>query len=171
MAIALLLLCVATLFWVRGIDTQPQARWRIARQRFTRPMQTVMGLSAIAALCLGSLIYYNTHLLNAPPSRAQMEAQVVAYEKAYGSLIDAQPKIAAIDLQGDLYPEEDGRFAVTGTYTLENRTQQPINKILLNVPQVNGQMSEQEFQMGRAREVCTRFLQALPTHHPSRELP
>ncbi len=135
LAIALLLLGVATLFWVRGIDTQPQARWRIARQRFTRPMQMGMGLSAIAALFLGGLIYYNTHLLNSAPSRAQMETQVVAYEKAYGSLIDAQPKIAAIDLQGDLYPEEDGRFAVTGTYTLENRTQQPINKILLNVPQ------------------------------------
>jgi ABC-type transport system involved in multi-copper enzyme maturation permease subunit len=135
LAIALLLLCVTTLFWVRGIDTQPKTRWRIARQRFTRPMQMVMGLSAIAALCLGGLIYYNTHLSNPAPSRAQMEAQVVAYEKAYGNLIDAQPKITAVELQGDLYPEEDGRFALKGTYTLENRTQQPINKILLNLPQ------------------------------------
>jgi len=134
LAIALLLLCVVTLFWVRGIDTQPKTRWRIACQRFTRPMQTMVGLGAIAALLLGGWIFYHTHLLNPSPSRAQVEAQTTAYEQAYGRLINAQPKITAIDLQGDLYPEEDGRFAVRGTYTLENKTQQPIDTILLNLP-------------------------------------
>ncbi|QKD81485.1 hypothetical protein HPC62_04170 [Thermoleptolyngbya sichuanensis A183] len=133
LAIALLLLCVSALFWVRGVDTQPKQRWRIARQRFTRPMQTVMGLSALAAILLGGWIFYNTHLLNPAPSRAQVEAQVIAYEQAYGRLIDAQPKITAVDWQGDLYPEADGRFAVKGTYTLENKTQQPIDTILLNL--------------------------------------
>ncbi|WP_088889014.1 ABC transporter permease/M1 family aminopeptidase [Leptolyngbya ohadii] len=134
LAIALLLICISVLFWVRGIDTHPKARWRIARQRFTRPMQIVMGLSAIAALCLGGWIFYNTHLLNAGSSRAEITDQAVAYEKAYGRLIDAQPKITAIDLQGDLYPDEDSRFSLRGTYTLENKTQNPIETILLNVP-------------------------------------
>ncbi|HIK46418.1 MAG TPA: hypothetical protein IGR64_16280 [Leptolyngbyaceae cyanobacterium M65_K2018_010] len=134
LAIALLLICISILFWVRGVDTQPKQRWRIARQRFTRPMQTVMGLSALTAALLGGWIFYNTHLLHPAPSRAQVTDQVIAYEKAYGHLIDAQPKITAIDLQGDLYPDEDGRFAVKGTYTLENKTPQPIDTILLNLP-------------------------------------
>ncbi|MBF2085277.1 hypothetical protein [Thermoleptolyngbya sp. C42_A2020_037] len=134
LAIALLLLCISALFWVRGVDTQPKQRWRIARQRFTRPMQTVMGLSALAAILLGGWIFYNTHLLNPALSRAQVEAQVIAYEQAYGRLIEAQPKITAVDWQGDLYPEADGRFAVKGTYTLENKTQKPIDTILLNLP-------------------------------------
>ena len=56
--IALLLLCLSALFWVRGVDTQPQQRWRIARQRFTRPMQTVMGLSALTAVLLGGWSVY-----------------------------------------------------------------------------------------------------------------
>lgn len=133
LALALLLICISTLFWVRGIDTAPKARWRIARQRFTRPIQIVMALSAIAALCLGGWIFYNTHLLHPESSRAEITDQVVAYEKAYGRLIDAQPKITAIDLQGDLYPE-DSRFALRGTYTLENKTKKPIDTILLNVP-------------------------------------
>lgn len=133
LAIAILLLCVATLFWVRGVETQPKQRWRIARQRFTRPMQMVMSLSAIAALCLGGWIFYNTQILTPSLSRDQANAQFIAYEKAYGGLIDAQPKVTAINLQGDMYPEEDSRFAVRGTYTLENKTQKPIDTLLINV--------------------------------------
>lgn len=134
LAIALLLICISALFWVRGVDTHPQARWRIARQRFTRPIQTVMALSAIAALCLGGWIFYNTHLLQGNSSDAERTAQGIAYEKAYGRLINAQPKITAIDLQGDLYPDQDPHFALRGTYTLENKTAKPITTILLNVP-------------------------------------
>ncbi len=133
LAIALLLICVTALFWVRGVDTQPKQRWRIARQRFTRPMQMVMALSAIAALLLGGWIYYNTAMLNAGTNRGEGVAQLVAYEQTYGNLRDAQPKITAINLQGDLYPDEDSRFAVKGTYTLENQTQQPIDTILIQV--------------------------------------
>jgi ABC-2 type transport system permease protein len=133
LAIALLLICITALFWVRGADTQPKQRWRIARQRFTRPMQTVMALSAIAALLLGGWIYYNTALLSAGTNRGEGVAQLVAYEQAYGHLRDAQPTITAINLQGDLYPDEDARFAVKGTYSLENQTQQPIDTILIQV--------------------------------------
>lgn len=82
LAIAMLLLCVCALFWVRGIDTNPKARWQIARQRFTRPMQMVMGLSAIAAFGLGGWIFYNTHLLSPQSSRTLIEAEVIAYEQA-----------------------------------------------------------------------------------------
>jgi len=153
-AIALLLLCIAALFWVRGVDTQPKQRWRIARQRFTRPMQTVMALSAVAALLLGGWIYYNTQVVNGGTSIAEAIPQLVAYEKAYGHLRDAQPKITAINLQGDLYPNEDSRFVVKGTYTLENKTQKPIDTILISVPeavQVNqlalsGRPGEQQVQ-------------------------
>lgn len=134
LAIALLLICVTALFWVRGVDTYPKQRWRIARQRFTRPMQMVMALSAVAALLLGGWIYYNTTMLNAGAARGEGVAQLVAYEQTYGNLRDAQPKITAINLQGDLYPDEDSRFAVKGTYTLENQTQQPIDTILIQVP-------------------------------------
>lgn len=153
-AIALLLLCIAALFWVRGVDTQPKQRWRIARQRFTRPMQMVMALSAVAALLLGGGIYYNTQVVNGGTSIAEAMPQVVAYEKAYGHLRDAQPKITAINLQGDLYPNEDSRFAVKGTYTLENKTQKPIDTVLISVPEavqvnqltLNGQPGEQQVQ-------------------------
>ena len=117
-------------FGWRGVDTQPQQRWRIACQRFTRPMQLAVALSAIAAVSLGGLIFYNTLIVNAGPSQAEEQTQLIAYETAYGALRDAQPKITAINLQGDLYPEEDSRFAVKGTYTLENQTDQAIDTIL-----------------------------------------
>ncbi len=133
LAIALLLVCITALFWVRGVDTHPKQRWRIARQRFTRPMQMVMALSAVAALLLGGWIHYNTTMLNAGTNRGEGVAQLIAYEQAYGNLRDAQPKITAINLQGDLYPDEDSRFAVKGTYTLENQTQQPIDTVLIQV--------------------------------------
>lgn len=154
LAIALLLLCISALFWVRGVDTQPKQRWRIARQRFTRPMQRVIALSAIAALCLGGWIYYNTRILNGGTSIAEGQDQMIAYEKAYGSLRDAQPKITAIQLRGDLYPETDSRFGVKGTYTLQNQTQKAIDTILINVFKrvqvnqitINGVSGEQQVQ-------------------------
>ncbi|GIK73619.1 MAG: hypothetical protein BroJett021_26070 [Chloroflexota bacterium] len=134
LAIAVFLLCVAALFWVRGVDTRFQQRWSIARQRLTRPMQAVMAVSAASALLLGGWIYYNTQVLNGGTSIAAAIPQLVAYEKAYGHLRDAQPKITEISLQGDLYPEEDSRFAVKGAYTLQNQTQAPIDTILINIP-------------------------------------
>ena len=97
-------------------------------------MQMVMALSAVAALLLGGWIHYNTTMLNAGAARGEGVAQLVAYEQTYGNLRDAQPTITAITLQGDLYPDEDSRFAVKGTYTLENQTPQPINTILIQVP-------------------------------------
>lgn len=154
LAIGLLLFCLASLFWVRGVDSQPRQRWRIARQRFSRPMQMVMALSAAAALLLGGDIYYNTQVINSGTSIADAIPQLIAYERAYGHLRDAQPKIIAIDLQGDLYPDEDGRFAVKGTYTLENKTQAPVDTVLISVPEavqindltLNEQLGEQQVQ-------------------------
>jgi hypothetical protein len=117
-------------------------------------MQMVMALSAIAALLLGGWIYYNTNLIGAETARGEGMAQLVAYEQTYGNLRDAQPKITAIDLQGDLYPDEDSQFAVKGTYTLENKTQAPIDTVLISVPAaiqvnqltLNGSPGEQQVQ-------------------------
>ncbi|MUG96926.1 hypothetical protein F7734_33130 [Scytonema sp. UIC 10036] len=131
LTIAILLLCVATLFWVRGLDTQPQVRWRIARQRFTRPMQMVIGLSAITALLLGGWIFYNTQILTPRYAAAQVEAQQIAYEKAYQPLTEGQPKITAVQIAVDLYPKEL-RAISWGKLTLENRTQRAIDRILIN---------------------------------------
>ena len=132
-AVALLLVCLTILFWVRGVDTDAKTRWRIAKQRFTRPMQMTVGLAAISALALGGWIFYNTTVLNPSASRAESIASLVAYEQAYSDLENAQPTITAIDIQGDLYPEgADPQFAVRGTLTLENQTQQPISTLLLN---------------------------------------
>jgi ABC-type transport system involved in multi-copper enzyme maturation permease subunit len=125
LAVAVLLIGVAVLFWVRGVETQPGIRWQIAKQRFTRPLQGVMGLGAIAALAAGGWIFYNTSILNASTDRAQVEAQVIAYEQAYGPLIDHQPKITAIKLEVDIYPGREARLAARGIYPWKIRPGSP----------------------------------------------
>jgi hypothetical protein len=133
---AVLLLTVAVLFWQRSVDESWRVRWRVAKRRFTRPVQRVM-LAAVAAIVgLGSWIYYNTRVLNPIFSDKEVEKSKLAYEKNFKFLEAAQPQITDIKLRYDLYPSR--RLVASGRYTLINKTNKPISKVLVSMDLDNG---------------------------------
>jgi ABC-type transport system involved in multi-copper enzyme maturation permease subunit len=130
-AAALLLAVLGYVFWVRGTVADWRGRVDIARKRFTRRVAGVTAFGGIAMAAFGGYIFYNTNILNPYLTNFDNEAQQANYEKKYKVLESApQPKITAVKIAVDLYPREQ-RVRMKGRYTLENRTNEPIDTIHL----------------------------------------
>ena len=132
-AFAVMLAAASNLFWSRGQETGAKQRLRLASLRLSRPVLVQMTLALVVVLALGGFIFYNTGVLNEMRTSAELRELQADYErqyKAYETL--PQPRITAVDVQVDLYPEQqDGRFR--GTYTLLNKTASSIPAIHLNL--------------------------------------
>ncbi len=107
----LLLAVIAHAFWVRGTER---------RVRFTRASVATAAAAVIAIAAIGGFVFYNTNVRN-------------EYRTAADKVHDAharapQPLLTGTKLHVELYPQRHA-FAVRGTYRLENRTAQPIDRI------------------------------------------
>jgi ABC-type transport system involved in multi-copper enzyme maturation permease subunit len=118
---ALGLLVLVHLLWVRGKETAPGVRLRLAAQRFTGPTRAAAAVAVLGFLGTGSWIFYNTNVLNdyVPPDRVQ--DRLADYEKEYSRYEGApQPRITAVHAEVDIYPRERA-VDIRGTYTVRNK--------------------------------------------------
>lgn len=129
------LLAIASyVFWQRGTDRAWRQRWQVARQRFTRPLQIASLAGVTAFVGMGSVIFYNTNILNLYRSRFASEAVWANYEQQYKQYETLpQPKITDVRLKVDLYPRQR-QFTVSGAYQLRNKTSSPIAAVHVRVP-------------------------------------
>jgi len=133
-AFAVLLLVVAHAFWVRGRDGGVRRRLAAARARLTPASAAIAGVAAVGFATIGAWIYYNTHMLNPFLSRYAAQQMQADYERRYRSLLNAQqPRITAVDIRVDLYPEQH-RARLAGTLTLVNKSGQPIRDLYVLYP-------------------------------------
>ena len=133
-AAAVLLLVLAYAFWVRGRDSGWRNRTAIARSRMGTTPRIVVGVAGLAFVAFGGWIYYNTHVLNPFYAKHDLERLQADYEKRYKSLADApQPRITAVDVKVDLYPEQHSA-RVSGTLSLANKSSQPITDVYVVYP-------------------------------------
>ena len=133
-AAAVLLLVLTYAFWVRGRDAGWRARTAIARSRMGTTPRVVAGFAGVAFAAIGGWIFYNTHMLNPFHSKHDLEALQADYEKRYKLLADApQPRITAVDVKVDLYPERQSA-RVSGTLMLANKSNQPITDVYVVYP-------------------------------------
>jgi ABC-2 type transport system permease protein len=134
--LALLLLLLAYLMWVRGLAANPRARFAIARSRFRTPQGVMGGLALVLLAALGAFIIYNTNYLHIFRSKSENEKLAVRYEHDYRKYLNSpQPRITSISYHADLYPERLSiRFS--GKYGFTNKTSQPIDRVLVTVPEV-----------------------------------
>jgi hypothetical protein len=130
-AVAVLMLIVADLLWVRGEETSANARLELARRRFVGPVRYATGGVGLAAIGLGAFVFYNTTILNVYRSSKGERHIRVERERLYKRFEHSpQPRITAITLQVDLYPSK-GDAVITGRYVLRNKTAVPIDSIHL----------------------------------------
>ena len=134
LAFAVLLLVLSYALWVRGRDLAWRSRWRAAAARMRTPARAIAGLAALAFVGSGAWIFYNTHVLNPYVSRQEGQRLQAEYEKRFKPLAGApQPRITAVDLRVDLHPEQQ-RARIAGTFTLVNKTAQPIRDVYVVYP-------------------------------------
>jgi ABC-2 type transport system permease protein len=128
-----LLALLSILFWRRGREASWRHRIANARLRFARPLALAGGLLAIAFVATGSVVYYNTKILNRLVSENDAQNISADYEKTYKRYEGMpQPRITQVKYAIDLYPET--RNAVMrGDEVIENKTAQPIRELHLTL--------------------------------------
>lgn len=128
---ALLFAVIAALLWIRGRDRGVATRLRLARQRFGRPAAVTSTVAALIIIGAGAFIFYNTNVLAGYRTPFEAADRSAEYERRYGKFENApQPTLTGTKLHVEIYPER--RIVdVRGTYTLVNKTADPIRTIHL----------------------------------------
>jgi len=122
---------LAHLLWVRGSETTFALRLRQGRRRLTRPASAALLAALAGAMATGGFIYYNTNVLNVyRPAKTRFDRQA-EYEKKYRQYLRLpQPRVTDVYADVDIHPESRS-VAIRGTYTLENRTGAPVDRLHL----------------------------------------
>ncbi|NII29182.1 peptidase M1 [Pseudoflavitalea sp. X16] len=126
---SVLLFMLAVLFSVRGTEAGFRRRWRQSRVLLTAPVKRISLAAMIVFIVAGGYIFYNTNIINRYASRATQQEYRAKYEqvlKPFTSL--AQPRIAAVYLNLDLYPNKR-EYSVEGQYILFNPGEKAIHEI------------------------------------------
>jgi ABC-2 type transport system permease protein len=124
----------AHLLWVRGSEEGFSWRLRMARTRLSMPVRAGLALSLLGFVLTGSYIFYNTNRLNRYTTTRERQEEQADYEKKYKALAqEPQPRIVAVKVQTDLFPEQ-ARVRFQGTLGLENRSGQPVKIVYVNLP-------------------------------------
>ncbi len=120
--------------WRRGPETALRHRFSQLASRLGTPGKSLIAVGLLVFVATGSWIIWSTTVLNeATSSKAQRDRQA-AYEKDYREFADLLlPVISAVDLAVDIYPEQR-RIEARGHYRLENRGSQPIERVLVMMP-------------------------------------
>ena len=133
LAQAAVLACLTFMLWGRGSVQTLRGRWRQAQGNLSAPLRVALTLSLLATFGSGGWLFYNMNVLNEWRSPIEVSRPVL-HEQRYAQYADLpMPKIAAMDLQVDIYPEER-RVALAGTLRLENRTGADIESIHVDIP-------------------------------------
>lgn len=128
--LALMLMVAARVLWARGVDTGWRERLRLARRNLSRPVLAGFGAGLLVFAGTGALLAYELHAGGYQTS-AQQERARADYELRYRrSARLPQPRITDVNLQVDIRPGTRALF-VKGFYQLENRSQGPIQDIVL----------------------------------------
>jgi ABC-2 type transport system permease protein len=120
--------------WVRGRETGARARLARARARLSRPTRGLLHVGLAGLVLTGGWIYFNTNVLNEHGSVGEAQERQARYEREYGQYAAvAQPRIASVDAEVDIYPETRA-LSIRGRYRLENRSGEPQGFVHVSLP-------------------------------------
>ncbi|KPM33822.1 Aminopeptidase N [Croceitalea dokdonensis DOKDO 023] len=125
----ILLLIIGSLVNVRGTETNLMQRIRASKNRLSKPLFKVASMVFLVFILMGSLIFYNTNILNTYWTNTKATEFRVAYEKELKQFeYIPQPKIVDVNLKVELYPSLRD-YTAEGYYILKNTNAQPIHEI------------------------------------------
>jgi len=123
------LICIASLLWVRGITSGVKNRWKTAKKQVTKKFLIGFAVVSFLFVLTSSFVYYNTQVLNSYSSASEIKTMQEAYEKKYKKYeVQLQPKITAIKYEVEVYPYD--RNVNTISYiTIENKGDKAIDSL------------------------------------------
>lgn len=128
-AFAMILFAVSIYFSVRGTESMFVKRVKTGRVTLTRSLIIFVISTIVIFISSGAYIYYNTNVLNEYQNSEQTKKDRAAYEKELKQYKDVpQPKIVDTYVEVDIFPKSRD-FDARGTYTLRNKTENPLSEI------------------------------------------
>ena len=129
---ALMLLVAASVLWPRGNNAEAGSRLQQARRHLSLPVLAAFGLGLLLFAGSGGVLYYNLQVANDYQTAWGRDAVRAEYERRYHRYAALpQPRIADVDLQIDLVPEQRS-LRVRGFYQLENRSGAPLSELVVH---------------------------------------
>jgi hypothetical protein len=133
---ALLLIVLSLLFWARGTNDGWRQRLQLARHALTVPVLTTIAVGVLIFASAGGVLFYNQYVADCFKSAYHKEAEKADYERKYKQYaVLPQPRITDVKLNVDIWPDKR-MLIVKGSYTLLNKSTQPVSDII--VSQDNG---------------------------------
>ncbi len=132
-AFTIILFAAAILLSVRGSEAALKARLKVGKVRLTKPLIVIASVGLVSFVSSGSIIYYNTNVLNAYRNSDAAEKQQADYEKTLKQFeYMPQPKIVDVNLKVDLYPSQRD-YVAEGYYILKNKSSAPIEDVHVQI--------------------------------------
>ncbi len=133
-AVALVLLVLAYLVWVRGADDTRRIRQSAVLSRWrSSATQWLGGTTALAAVTTGGWLWYNTAILNRYSNTKTTEHAQAEYERTYRRFKSmASPRIVGVRIRADLVPERRA-FALSSVYRIVNKQPRALDSLYVSV--------------------------------------
>jgi len=130
-AFATILLVFAHVLWRRGTTVALHSRLRLAVRHLRGPAGVTLAVATGVWAATGGWIFYNTNVLNRYATQDDHDQRMADLEKKLLPLEKVvQPRVADVKLDVELFPRA-ARAVAHGTYTLVNRSAQPISELHL----------------------------------------
>lgn len=127
----LILVALSMPMWPRLKEKNYKARIKYATKQFNRSYAWMMIIGFLMFVGFGSVIYYNTRIVNTYKTNKELEKESVAFEKKYKHLEkELQPRIVESNLEVDIFPDELGA-KVKGYFYIKNKHKEPLSKIYI----------------------------------------
>jgi ABC-2 type transport system permease protein len=153
--VATILAVLGSLMWTRGTEASMRHRLALARARLSRPAVLVAAAGLALSAAAGGVIVHNTLVLHTYRTTKAEEALRAEYEKKYKRLENAaQPRITGVVVDFDIFPETE-TLEARGSYTLENKTSQPISTVHV---ELRGEQPVKRLSVGDATTPVTEDL-------------
>ncbi len=122
----------AVAIYQRGKEQVFKTRWKQALKNFKLSYKVTVVFGSLCFFGFGSIIYYNTRVLNKYKSEKQQEKEQAEFEIAYKKYEkELQPRIVESNLNVDIFPDELGT-KIKGFYYLKNKHNKPVSKLFIN---------------------------------------
>jgi ABC-2 type transport system permease protein len=131
---ALVLSAFSFAMWQRGPDTNIIKRMSLLGYRLGKRGQVLVVMGIVGFISFGTIIHYNTRVLNEFSNQNTRFETSALYEKTFDKLKDDPvPTVTAVDINVAIFPSLRKLEAIA-ELRLENKTAQVIDKFLVNFP-------------------------------------
>ncbi|WP_395342730.1 ABC transporter permease/M1 family aminopeptidase [Ningiella sp. W23] len=140
-ALAFVFAAFSYAMWQRGPESSLQSRVRLLAYQLGGAGRAVVVVGALLFVASGTIIHYNTTVTNqflTADERMDLQSE---YEKAFAQFEDSPlPTITDVNINAAIFPEKR-RIEVIASIDVVNRSEENIERFLVNLPQYSSDIS------------------------------